>query len=326
VAKRELEKGNRDKRKQRRNGPEKTEGEGEQEMDIEEVIRLVKKFFPEVQIQRQEGGKIVGLVRMHTVTLVSSGAHQVVYVRPIPGETNEEGAMPDLIEALYEAYGKTDLFKMVTTDAGNNSLAAAEAIVSRRWEYCLQIKEDQRELLKEAKLQLGTRSVEKADFTCADIHGNEVVTYVVFVHPLGEAGWLNWSHARVLVRVVRITQVKGGSEERRGERYYVCSCALKPAQLLRIIRSHWRCENNTHWTNDVFLHEDVNHRHQWTNNPRGIVVMAILRALALNILALLRYLSRLPYTYETPSWRTVINYLVTLLCTPILDTEAFNKV
>ena len=70
-------------------------------------------------------GKISSpLMRMHTVTLVSSEAAPCLHLRPILGCTNEIGSMAELLEELKEAYGRTRLFGRITTDSGNTSLGA----------------------------------------------------------------------------------------------------------------------------------------------------------------------------------------------------------
>ena len=65
-----------------------------------------------------------------------------------------------------------------------------------------------------------------------------------------EAGWLDWTHARQLVRVQRTTEDQRTGEVTVGNRYYVTSRstdALGPSTALKTCRAHWRCENNTHW-------------------------------------------------------------------------------
>lgn len=54
--------------------------------------------------------------------------------------------------------------------------------------------------------------------------------------------------------------------------------------------------------------------------------MGILRALAVNILAVLRALSRIRRKgkLEKPSWQAVIEHAYSALCDPILDTLEFD--
>jgi len=58
----------------------------------------------------------------------------------------------------------------------------------------------------------------------------------------------------------------------------------------------------------------------------GVFVVAVLRAVALNILAVARKLSRSGTGEETPSWMDVAEHFLLKLCDSILDTEAFDAV
>ena len=84
------------------------------------------------------------------MTLISSKAAQCVHQRPIPGCTNEIGAMPQVLDELKSVYGHSSLIGMVTTDAGNTSQAVAQKIVEEcKWAYFCQIKSDHGEIYRE---------------------------------------------------------------------------------------------------------------------------------------------------------------------------------
>ena len=64
----------------------------------------------------------------------------------------------------------------------------------------------------------------------------------------------------------------------------------------------------------------------WSRHPRGVLVAAALRMLALLILAVARQLSRLAYSQERPAWSDVMQHFFLRLCDGILETEAFDTV
>lgn len=294
---------------------------------IEKVRALSGEHYPEAQLSVPKDGEPYALMRAHTVTLISSEAAPCIHQRPIPGETNEIGAMPALLLELKEAYGRTRLFQLITTDAGNTSLAVAAQIIKLGCQYFCQIKSIHGELHVEAVRVLGALSDEQAQRSYSDKQNGKLVTYHVWRHDLGEQGWLDWTHARQLVRVQRITFDPRTGETKIGNRYYVSSQstdALGPRSSLAISRAHWRCENCTHWTADAELMED---RRQlaWSRHPRGVLVASALRMMALMILALTRQLSRLDYSKEQPSWSQVVQHFFLQLCDSILDTEAFDN-
>jgi predicted transposase YbfD/YdcC len=294
--------------------------------DRQQVKALLSKRFPNVQFCIPDQGEPYALARVHTVTLISSDAAQCVHQRPIEGRTNEIGAMPEVLKEVHATYKRTGLIRMVTTDAGNTSLKVAGQIKGYRWDYHMQIKSEHGELYKEAVRVLGSKAMEVADWSETDKQNGEVMTYHVWQYDLTEDGWLDWNHARQIVRVQRIGEHPETGKRSVGNRYYVSSrtmAQLGPKACLRISRNHWRCENETHWSTDVILNED-RRRLAWSRHPKGVFVVSVLRMMALNIMAVARRLSRMAYSRETPTWRQVGQHFMLVLCESTLDTEAFD--
>jgi len=61
-----------------------------------------------------------------------------VHQRSTLGHTNEIGSMPELIGELKAAYGRSKLFSLVTTNAGNTSCGVAGKMVEQGLEYFAQ--------------------------------------------------------------------------------------------------------------------------------------------------------------------------------------------
>ncbi len=294
----------------------------------EQVKSLLAQRYPAVQFCAPEHGQPYALARVHTVTLISSDAAVGIHQRATLGHTNEIGSMPELLEELHDAYGRTNLFRMLTADAGNTSLKVAGLIRDYGWDYFLQIKSGHGDLYAEAVRALGSLPIAEADRSTCDQQNGKTITYHVWRHDLTEQGWLDWAHARQLVRVQRVAEDPHTGEVTTGNRYYVASrgpARLGPATCLKISRAHWRCEDETHWTKDAILQED-RRRLAWSRHPNGVFIVSLLRMIALNILAVARKLSRIGYSLETPTWRQVAEHFVLVLCGSILDTEAFDAV
>jgi len=292
----------------------------------EQVKALLAERYPEVQLCVPEHGQPYALARVHTVTLVSSDAAVCIHQRPTLGHTNEVGSMPELLEELHTGYTRSSLITMVTTDAGNTSLKVAGLILKHRWDYFLQIKSEHGDLYTEAVAALASLSDERAGWTCGDTHNGKVVTYRVWQYDLTETGWLDWTHARQLVRVQRTAEDPTTGEVAVGDRFYVSN--KTPAELRakacgKLSKVHWRCENETHWTADVEVQED-RRRLAWSRHPKGVFVVSVLRRIAANILAVARKLSRLGDSGETPSWHQVAEHFLLVLCISILETGAFD--
>ncbi|MFU8807440.1 MAG: hypothetical protein ACNA8W_26760, partial [Bradymonadaceae bacterium] len=71
---------------------------------------------------------------------MSSEAAVCIDQRPIEGDTNEIGALPDFLSQLFTTYGRTQLFEVILGDAGNCSLACASQIHQAGYGYFLRIK------------------------------------------------------------------------------------------------------------------------------------------------------------------------------------------
>jgi len=298
------------------------------EATFAQVKALLAEHHPEAQLCQPEHGEPYALMRVHTVTLISSAAAVCVHQRPIPGHTNENGAMPDLLEELKDAYGRTRLFELLTTDAGNTSLGAATRTIDAGWGYFAQIKSVHGELHAEAVRVLARRRKARARASYADTQNGQTVTYHVWCYDLSEHGWLGWTHARQLVRVQRTAENPNTGKTSVGNRYYVTSMTpdrLGPRDALNISRAHWRCEDETHWTADAELQED-RRRLAWSRHPHGVLVVSVIRMMALAILAVARRLSRMGYSQEAPSWAQVAEHFLLQLCDSILETEAFDTV
>jgi len=296
--------------------------------NIARLRALLAEQYPEAQLCVPEVGEPHVKMRVHTVTLVSSGPAVCIHQRPVPGHTNEIGAMPNLLDELRCVYGRTRLFRRITTDAGNTSQSVARLIVELGCDYFCQIKSPHGDIYAEATRTLSRRSKAQAHASYSDTQNGEVVTYHLWRIDLGEQGWLDWNHARQMVRIQRIAEHPGTGKRSVGNRYYMLSQScdeLGPQSALDVSRAHWRCENNTHWTADAELMEDQR-RLAWSHHPSGVLVVAALRMMGLLILAVTRQLSRMGYSRERPSWSQVIQHYLLRLCDSTLETEAFDDV
>jgi len=291
-----------------------------------EVKAQLQAAYPAAQFCAPSAGRPYALIRVHTVTLISADAAPCIHLRPIEGATNEAGAMPALLRELARDYGRTGLFGLVTTDAGNTACGIQGQIIAARWQYCAQIKSEHGDLYKEAERALGPRRRARAVASYTDTENGELCAYHLWRYDLEGAGWLDWTHARQLLRVERIAEKPQTSERSVGNRYYVTSLApdeLGPKAALSTTRAHWRCELETHWTADAELGED-RRRLAWSRDPNGVLAVMAIRMMALAILAVARRLSRLGYTRETPTWHQVAEHFLLALCGSVLETAAFD--
>lgn len=293
-------------------------------LELADVRRLLESRFPQVQLHEKDG-RFWGLVRVHRATLVSSAAAVVMDQQTMMGETNEWGTILKTLRGLFGHYGKSNMVELVTMDAGNTTQDVASFIAKQQADYFLAIKSVQGHLFDLAESKLGPESAAMPVYARSEEYNGQTVCYSVFRHDLPE-GYGNYPTARQVFRIERVAATDDKTSV--GNRYFVGSMSadeMSAQQAYMLARAHWRCENEGHWTADAIWSEDAT-RTPWTTHPQGVLVVGLLRAVAINILAVLRAMSRIRRdgTLKKPAWQTVIEHALLALCDPVLDTCAFD--
>ena len=280
---------------------------------------------PDIQKVSPVGQMPYGLARVHRTHLVSAKGTVCIDQRPIPGDTNEIGAVCEYTRELIEIYKRTGLFEVITADAGNSSLAHGTLINEADLGYMLAIKENVGDIYQEALRLLANRPSAEAEVEVVRREKGARVTHRLWRVSL-RGGYLKWNHARQLVRVQRVVE-KEGEEPEEGNRYFVSNLVpgrLNGAQWLILVRMHWRCENEGHWTADVVWKEDAR-RVPWIRVPAAVYVTSMLRMIGLNILAVLRSLSRRTWDSKPPPWEAIVQAVRFTLAVPtVVVSERFD--
>ena len=186
-----------------------------------------------------------------------------------PGNNEVAGAM-ELI-ALLSLKGC-----VVTTDALHCHRALARAIVERKGDYALAVKDNQPALLRDAKAAIAKAQRDQVDSTTTrDADHGRKERRTAIVAPAPDMALTHDFPG--LTAVARIKSKRG--TDKVLERYFLLSQCYTGAQVLRIVREHWSIENGLHWPLDVVLDEDLA-RSRKDNAPANL---AVLRRLALNI-------------------------------------------
>jgi hypothetical protein len=275
---------------------------------------------PNVQAVWPGGGQPYGLARVHRAHLVSSRACVCIDQAPIPGDTNELGAICAFTRQLIKTYKRTDLFEAIAVDAGNASLKHASLIHSHDLGYIMALKGPAGDIYQEALRTLGGLPSEQAEHTRTTRERGARITCRVWRATV--QGYLGWTHARQLIRVERRVENDRG-EVSCGNRCFVTNLVpgrLTSPQWLTLIRMYWRCENEGHWTADVVWREDAR-RLPWIRTPHAVYALSTLRMVALNVLAVLRRMSRREYDSRPLPWRQVTRLAYSALAEPAISTR-----
>ena len=297
-----------------------------QKLTNTELEAVLKSQLPYVQWHKRKEGPSYGLVRVHRATLVSSDAAAVIDQWPIKGKTNEEGTIETTLAALLDGYGRTNIVELVTLDAGNATPEAARKLQCRNVDYLMAIKTPQGAVHRKAVDTLGELPGNQAETTICYREDGKTVCYTVWTHQLDDD--LGWAGARQLVGVERLVAEDDG-ETTVGNRFFVTSLStdeLDSEEALKVVKAHWRCENNGHWTADAIWEEDA-YRTPWTSHPDGILAVGLLRMIAFNILSVMRSLARLKNCEKEqrkPTWEMVIEHTLLVTCRPFLDLTEFH--
>lgn len=214
----------------------------------------------------------------------------------VPGTTNEMGCFAKFFGWLLKCYGKSALFEVVFTDSGSTSKANAGRVHKANKGYVLGLKENQPELLGEAKRllvpQMRVQPPEAETPGWEKDHRGRWLKRQMW-RTFEIAGYLDWSHLEqaIVVRTLRrVDDPQHGPcrTEVVEDRYFVSSLAaghrLKGDAMLRAIRQYWQVEEHNRMM-DVELEEDDL---PFTQVGDGVPVTTLLRVLAANLLALLR--------------------------------------
>jgi hypothetical protein len=269
--------------------------------------------------QRQSAGQgapLVGVVRTITATLISSSARPCIDVMPIPARTNEMGAFRAALKHLTDAYGSLDLFRVVTYDAGALSLDNASAVRAQHLHYLFCLRATQPTLLEAARQWLGGHADDAADDVDTRRERGHLVTRRLFLGAASDAPE-GWAHLQTVVRVKTVVTDEAGRVLRAEDRYLISSLrkdALTATQWQTLVRLRWGVETNHQILDHAFEEDD----HPWIEqNPRGMLVVAILRRIVYTLLALFRGVTQRSDERRGVPWKRLLEevYLALLRVT-----------
>jgi hypothetical protein len=228
-------------------------------------------------------------------------------------DTHEGGMFPEVFQELEAT--DAAMIEIYSLDAGFCSLANARLIAEAQKGYIMGLKGNQPELFREAARVLGAQSQPERSSDWEPYQGARIRYHLYRTTEM--ESYLDWSHLKQVWRIAKeIHKSKTGQTEREN-RYYVTNLhrgRLNAAQILSVVRAHWAIENNGNWTVDVVWDEDTK---AWCGQGLGIQALGLLRLMAYNLVAQLRYRYlriRERTRAEKRRWQEVCDLLLLLLC------------
>ncbi len=153
-----------------------------------------------------------------------------------------------------------------------------KAILKKDSFYVLEVKNNQKKLLKKIKFITKYLLVESSDITKNMNRGRlemrEVTTYIESL----DLKHYGWDHLKLIIKVKRTVHHKSGKISKE-KAYFITNLDEEASFFNRGIRNHWKIENSLHYVKDVTFNED-RLKIRTENAPQNI---SLLRSLVINV-------------------------------------------
>lgn len=228
---------------------------------------------------RGSGDAAAGLKPLHLVSAWATEANLSLGQVAVDEKSNEITAIPQLLKLLVLKGA------FVSIDAMGCQKKIASDITTGGGNYVLAVKDNQSNLLDDVRdsltkaLEAGVgRGVETCETTDQGHGRRERRWYAISRDLSGIRGRSEWSGLSVIGMCMSERTVGGVSSEE--VRYFIGSGGATVEGYARVLRNHWRIENNLHWQLDVTFGEDANR----VSGRNGVENLSALRRLALSLL------------------------------------------
>lgn len=170
---------------------------------------------------------------------------------------------------------------VVTADALHCHRRMTQTIRKAAADYALAIKANQSKLYEEASLalDLAARNPFTPAYETRDCGHDRLERRRAIVVPFAQSPGKNNLIDLCAVARVDAWRTLGGATSHH-VRHFALSREMSPEEVLSVTRSHWRIENNLHWSLDVCFREDAA-RNRKDHGPANL---AAIRRLAMNVL------------------------------------------
>lgn len=220
-----------------------------------------------------------GKAAIHMVSAWATENNLVLAEARVTDKSNEITAIPRLLN-LLDIKDCT-----VTIDAMGCQTEIAQQIIAQGGDYVLSVKGNQDTLLADIQITFDDPNLPaiadyKRDYDHS--HGRAVVRDCWVTDQPAVIAHINaykaWPGLQSVVKIVSRSGENGDLS--LDTRFFITSLPPDAAQLLNVVRTHWRIENSLHWVLDVAFDED-RCRIRRDHAPEN---MALMRHAALNLL------------------------------------------
>jgi predicted transposase YbfD/YdcC len=189
-------------------------------------------------------------------------------------KSNEVTAIPKLLDLI------TTKGSIVTIDAMGCQKDIAKKIISKKADYILAVKENQKELFEQTtKMFSGIADIHMNE-TIDTGHGRIETRKCSVVDDLSFFDIKNeWEAIKSVIKIDSNRYIKSTGKSSNETRYYISSLKTDAEEINQAVRSHWSIENNLHWTLDVVFSEDASRKRKKNSAANFTLLTKIAMAL-----------------------------------------------
>jgi len=136
------------------------------------------------------------------------------------------------------------------------SKKTTEIIIETNNDYVIAVKENQKELYHQIRVNMLERDPVSIDYT-AEKNKGRIEERAVFVYDNLKDINEGWKGLKTIIQVERKTQTPKQKKRSHETAYYISSLQDDASEFNSGIRGHWHIENTLHWTKDVVFKEDA---------------------------------------------------------------------
>ena len=244
---------------------------------VRELAKLNDKEVVAVDGKSLRGAKSHGKKSpYHIVSAWASEQNLVLGQVKTDQKSNEITAIPELLKVLYLEN------TVITIDAMGCQEKIAEAIIEKKADFILAVKENQKQLYRDIEDEFKFNKTLQTHIHQDLGHGRietrkcNVINNFEFIENQDK-----WTRLKGIVKIESIQEFKNSDKPNEtATRYYITSLEANAETLQKMIRSHWGIENKLHWCLDVAFSEDAS-RKRTGNAAQNF---SILSKIALNLL------------------------------------------
>jgi predicted transposase YbfD/YdcC len=201
------------------------------------------------------GSRKQGAPAVHLLSALSHRLGLTVWQQAVADKTNEIPVMEEVLRGLLLEG------RVITVDALLTQRAIAQRLVEGGGDYVMIVKGNQPQLQQDIRLVFQEPTARAETMTACETvdsgHGRLEERRLTASPAL--VGYSDWPGLAQVFQVERRVTVKKSGAQRAEVVYGVTSLSperARPEGLLRLVRQHWRIDNQVHWVRDVTFDED----------------------------------------------------------------------